>query len=543
MKRRDRKSTGHQSVTNDSAPQTASDGPLCGIEPKKNYWYFALLLVALVAPFAAILAFPGGRVIGNPRCDNPSAYYFINYFAAQCWRHWTVPLWNPYIMLGIPFVGEGQASVFHPLSFLFVFLPTGAAINWLIACSFTLTGAFFYGYLRALGLGRPAAWCGAVAWSFSNVMISRIYAGHLNILLTLISMPLIMMLWEKYRAGGRVQCLVGIAAAYALMILAYYPWLLYIFSLFFLGYVVIQSAQAVRDRATAWREGRAILLLGCFILLGIGLGAIQLFPSLDFVSKSFRQQASIGFCGTFSFVPENLLTLIAPRFFGTAVTIPTRLYWGRYNFWETWIYLGILPLIMAAVGAWAAPRQRRVTLVSLACIFFVLGLGNNTPLFPLTYKYMPGYGIFRGHGKNMIMTLFCLATFSAYGFESLFSEANEFRRRRARRIAYAAGAVLFLAAVITMLGLLRHPATPGSAWHRFFKWVQFGDLVRVPIIALRTLRMTSANAADALWRALALIGVSLALVALLRTGFCGAASFRWRVCLCWPTCSAFSCRC
>ena len=35
-------------------------------------------------------------------------------------------------MLGIPFLGEGQASIFHPLSAIFLFLPTGVAMNDLL---------------------------------------------------------------------------------------------------------------------------------------------------------------------------------------------------------------------------------------------------------------------------------------------------------------------------------------------------------------------------------------------------------------------------
>src|SRR5688572_24620472 len=126
-----------------------------------------LLGLVLLAPFLPVLLAPGGRVFGNSICDNPSFFYYFNEFAGRCWRQGVIPLWNPHVMLGLPFLGEGQAAIFHPLSWLFTVLPTGIGINWLIALSFLLTGLFFYGYLRALCLSTAASCCGAIIWCYS----------------------------------------------------------------------------------------------------------------------------------------------------------------------------------------------------------------------------------------------------------------------------------------------------------------------------------------------------------------------------------------
>ncbi len=429
-------------------------------------------------------------------------------------------------MLGIPFVGEGQASAFHPLSFLYVLMKPGLAMNWIIAGAFVLTGGFFYGYLRALGLGRAAAWYGAATWSFSSAMVSRIMAGHLNILLTFISIPMILMFWERYRADGAAKRLVGVAFGYGLMILAFYPQLLYIFSLFFLGYVLIQSASDIRaGLSSVGRESRAILLLGFFLVLGFGIGAIQLLPSLDFVSRSFRQETSAAFAGTFSFAPENLLTLIAPRFFGTTVdqALDTR-YWGRNFFWEMWLYIGILPLILAAVGAWSAPRRLRWPLLICGAAFLLIALGKHTLLFPLLYEHLPLFGIFRGPSKNSLVTLVCLVVLSAYGFQALFAEADERRRLQCRRIAVIAGALLFVSAAVVAVALLRDVERPGSNWARLIEWIWSSGERRVASATEDTaaiVRATADGAAAALGRAIVLIALSLTVIF-------AACHIRWR---------------
>ncbi len=515
MARNAGKSHGKPKANADAATESPAPPSVPAVQGGKS-WHLALLLLVLSAPFAGILVMPDGRVLGHPITDGATAYYHFGYFAGQAWKSGIVPLWNPHIMLGIPFLAEGQASIFHPLSFLFVFLRASVAVNWIVAISFVLTGLFFYGYLRALNLGRAASWCGAITWSFSSAMVSRIYPGHLNILLTFISIPMILMLWERYRAGGGRRHLAGIAFGYGLMILAFYPQFLYIFSLFFLLYVLIQSGLAILDgSSTARREGQAIFALGTYILLGIGAGAVQLLPALDFLGQSFRQTANIHFCGSFSFPPENLLTLLAPHFAGFTLTETTSRYWGRSLFWEMWIYLGMLPLILAVAGAGAAPRRRSVALLACGGIFLIIGLGKYTPLFPLIYEYIPLFDVFRGPSKNTLITLFCLVTLSAYGFEALFSNANEPRQQRLRRIALTAAVTLMVIAGALMVFLVRNGDAPGSNWDQFIQWVWSSKERLMPVATSdhqAFLKESMTGATNALIRSMIFLWLSLAVL-------------------------------
>lgn len=439
-----------------------------------RFRYPLILALVLILPFIDILIAPQGRIFGNGACDNPQAYYFMADYAAKQFHHFRLPFWSPLPMLGIPFLGHGEASVFHPLTLLYIIMPTGAAINCLIAISFVLAGLAFYGYLRSLRLGRQASFLGAMVWSFSSIFSSRIYAGHLNFLLCLISMPTILMLWEKYRFSYNTRFLAGISLCYGLMLLAFYPQITYIFSLYFLLYVVLQGATASRDLMSARREVEMALKLGVAILLGIGFGAIQLFPSIDFVSQSFRQQSTIEFAGSFSFPPENLLTLIAPGFFGTKWGAQAGEYWGRYYFWEMWMYLGIFPLIMAFVGVWQGAGKRRWLFVICIAVFMLLGLGRNTPLFPFIYAHVPLFDILRGSSKNTLMALFALITLSSYGFDALLGMVKQ--RRRTANIAIWVALVLGIS-MVGLLILLKTSGASGGTWHALLDGIaRSGDL-------------------------------------------------------------------
>ena len=492
------------------------------------------LALLLLAPFAGLLLRPDGRVLGNPRCDNPSTHYFINHFASRSWREGEAPFWNPYIMLGYPFLGEGQAAVFHPMSLLFVLLPTGRAVNWHMALTFLLTGLLFRGWLRAVGIGERAAFCGAIVWAFSSVPIARMHAGHLNIFLTFISLPAILMLWERYRASGRLLNLAGVSVAYACLILAAYPQATYAFSTFILLYALIPSAFACRSRKSgcdsrgrlphAGKEMRAILALGFFLLLGTGMGMLQLLPSLDFVSESFRRRSSIEFCGRFSFTPENLLTLLCPYFFGVMNQPGPDVYWGRNYLWENWLYVGVLPLLAAFAGAVAAPRTRRVQLVACGGLFLVVALGKHTPLFPLLYRHVPLFDAFRGPSKYILVAHFCLVALAAFGFDRWFCRLDT-REKGARadnadpafRTALVVGLVLLLAAVALYALLIPGHETPGSRWQSLLKWrCQAGDLYTLPIDAddPAALAQTGKRAAGQLTRAMILLLAALAVLVL-----------------------------
>ena len=424
------------------------------------------LAAALLAPFLPILLHPAGRILASAEGDGPKMFYFINAFAGACWRGGSIPLWNPYIMLGQPFLGEGQAALFHPLSWLFIALPTGAAYNWIVACCLLFAGLAFYGYLRALRLSTDTAFCGALVWSFSNIFVARIAGGHLTNLLIFFELPLMLMFWERHRQSGSLRPLLGLALVYALMILAAHPQFLYIFSLFFMCYVLVQSAVAASaGRAAALEEGKAIVRLGGFVLLGIGLGAVQLLPTADFARESSRTLASIEFCGSFSFPFRSLLTLLAPHFFGFTDARGFGQYWGGGNIYEMLAYLGLLPLVLLLPGVFAAPRRRRLPLLACALLFLLLALGNNTPLFPLIYKYVPGFNIFRGPSKCMHVTLFCLATFSAYGLEALLHPRGAASRRNLWA-ALGVAAAGFVVALTLFVYLIPFHEALGSHWRQ-----------------------------------------------------------------------------
>jgi membrane protein YfhO len=514
------------------------DGWTTSVRRKSGLLAPVALSVIILTPFASIILRPSRDILGNQSCDGPSQFYFFHDFAAQCWLRGEVPLWNPHVMLGVPFLGEGQASIFHPLSALFLFLPTGVAMNAMILLSFLIGGIAFYAYLRAIDLDRTASVFGAIVWSFSSVPIGRIYAGHANMVLALPTLPFMLCCWHRYLRDRRLGWLIGLAVGYASLHFAGYPQLTYLFSLFFLIYVVLHAVAHRSSGGTAVGV-RDVMRLGVFVALGIALGAAQLLPSLDFARHSFRSRASYEFCTFFSLPPESFITLLCPEFFGRAPTTGDGQFWGRAFFWESWLYVGILPLLVAVTGFLTAPGRLRWALGIPAALFLVLGLGRNTPLYQMLYDYVPLYDVFRSPAKHAIVTVFCLAVLAAHGFQFWLSMLRPVetstRSSVEARILRRTIAVGFAALVVclVMLVLASNGEAAESHWGRLVGWVVERAEIRAPTMDAAMIASTARFASQQLMRSIVLLLLSLTALLMLRRrsnlAFTASASPSWAV--------------
>jgi hypothetical protein len=164
----------------------------------------------------------------------------------------------------------------------------------------------------------------------------------------------------------------------------------------------------------------------------------------------------------FSFPPENLLTLLAPNFFGDGKESQ---YWGRSYLWEMSLFVGVTGLVMAVVGAdqnheegtrrgrqeargkriakgiwlWVVGHRELV----MVGILFVLALGAHTPLFKALYHWVPGFDKFRGSSKFIFLASMFLALLAGMGLDRL---ARGWRPTRAFIAGTGAGALMLLLA-------------------------------------------------------------------------------------------------
>jgi hypothetical protein len=388
--------------------------------------------------------------------------------AAEMWRSGHLPLWNPLVGCGAPLAANYQTAAFYPLNALYLLLPAETALSWTTALHLALAGWGMYRWGRAVGLDRFPAFVGALALEGSGFLVAR---AALFPSMALTFPWLVVWLWRAEVLVQRRQLgdALWLGLALGLGLLAGHAQTAFYGGMLLVAYSIFRAAQD--------REGgdwslvlRHSLLLVCSFVVGVGLAAVQLLPTAELTMLSQRP-GGVGydFAMTYSLWPWRLLTFVAPGFFGN----PGRGdYWGYATYWEDAGYVGVLPLLLAA-GAVLTLRRKRSNarkeqgltvfwLLAAGCST-LLALGQNTPLFPFLFRYVPSFNLFQAPVRWLAVTTVALAALAAVGVQRW--PAGRSGRRRGTLSMVIGVALLFggLAAP-RLVPDLRPTFGPATAW-------------------------------------------------------------------------------
>lgn len=386
-----------------------------------------LALLTLAMFFDTLIA-PGSRVIGTPRDDLVLHFLWWREFGFAELSQGNLALWNPHIFSGAPFFGNTQSALLYPLNWLFLAAPLPLATNWSIALNAGLLGAFMYLWAWRRGLHPFAAFVSGALLMFCAPYFLHVPAGHLNIVSAIPWIPLQFLAIDEWLASRRrIWCLVGMLAV-AMQILSGQPQYVYFTGLAAGGYALLRLAERRNDRGAA-AAGLLSLYAG-----GALLAAVQLFVGLQATAETIRSRPlPFQFAASFNFPPENLVTFVAPGFFGDVANHP---YWGRWYLWEACGFIGITGLALAAYGMASAGAAGRKALLALAATAVLLAFGDSTPLFRILFDWLPLFDRFRGSGKFIFMAALVLVLFAGYGLDRILRE-----RSVPMRAVWAGGAV------------------------------------------------------------------------------------------------------
>src|SRR5213080_3659750 len=383
-----------------------------------------------------------GKWLASPWGDQYSAGYAARYWGAEWWhRLGHVPLWNPELFGGLPFVGAGHGDIFYATSFLRLVLPVEMVINFGFVLHFILAGVFTYLLLRRLHVSWTGSVIAGLAYQLSGLIGSYPSPGHDGKLFASAALPLaclalVMALRDKRWEG---YPLLAIAVAQSLLghfQIAYY--LLIVAGLFAL-YLTLEES---RDDP-ARRVGRLGLALAA-VVLGFGLAAIQLLPFIQYIPFSPRAQGYHGFEGSTSYaIPwSHVLEFFIKNFAGSRDT-----YWGSNPLKFHSEYLGLPVIALAALGAGSKDRRKLVLWVGgIGLLFLLVSLGAATPFYKLWWALMPMVKKTRAPGMAFFAVAFAVALFAGLGTERL-------ERREGRSFLTAWLVVAGVAALLGVTGV------------------------------------------------------------------------------------------
>jgi Bacterial membrane protein YfhO len=421
-------------------------------------------------------------------------------FAQEWWRRGVIPLWNPYLFAGQPFVGDIQSGIFYPFNLLTFFLTnplTYRDLELLAVLHYLIAGVGMYALLRwgtlipspsppfgrglarsltkeegvvthdyaqpddaqrgvfmrpAVRVSRAACLAGALAFEFSDLFITHF--GNLNLIASAAWLPFVFLFFAR-AIDSDVR---GWSLGFGSWSLDFGIWKLEIASGLFLALSFlaghIQSflfvllalgLYALYHMVECRRAARHTLgALGVTLAVGLGLGALVLLPGIEMTRASVRSTFTYENAAEYSLPPTELVGLLIPGFFGRGPQAA----WGPWDRVEVG-YLGVFPLLLAALAVLLRRDSRTRFFALLALVGLILALGGYSILHGWLYAVAPVFGQLRAPARFIYLLDFGLAVLAALGLDALVQPLNAVQARTFRVISRNFARVSLLVALVS----------------------------------------------------------------------------------------------
>lgn len=378
-------------------------------------WQLAPDAKAAIGLLAASLAFYYPLVfLGRALVDYDAFVYFYpqRAYLARSLLSGQLPLWDPDLFLGAPFLANPQTAVLYPPSWLFLIGPAHVVYTAQLVLHAFLSAWFTYLLARhAFGALPLAAVVGGLAYAFGGFAVGQV--GHLNQISAAAWLPAVLLAYDRFVASRRPYWIALGALALALQLLAGHPQETYM-SLLVLGIFGVVRAP--------WRSPRDVVVCGLvgagMCLLGACLAAAQLLPTLELAPLSIRG-AGVNW--------DDAVAGSLPSYLAVRALFPPFWLWVANT--EYLGYVGVTAVTLGLLGiAFGHPRAALFGgLVSFLGLY--LALGENNGAYPTLFTSVPGFDGFRVPARWLLAWQFGAALLAALGADWIGRGARVYLRR------------------------------------------------------------------------------------------------------------------
>jgi len=421
------------------------------------------------------ISVPHNELIGDMILQN----YSWKSFAKESYLNGVLPLWNPYIFCGMPFLAAGQYAALYPLGAIFYVLPVAQAYGWFTLVHLFLGGLFMYLYVKLIGGGRWGALVSAITFMFCGFLVVSFLWPM--IVSTVIWLPLLLAIIEVIvrrferaesgESGLLSSCALWVplgGVAVGLQFLAGHLEMSFYLLFTMMVYAAFRLLVMVWRRQAKGRILGAGLALLIMVALGFGLAAAQLLPFYELIKENYRSglvsyREVIGWA-----LPKmQFLSFLMPDFFGNpthhsyfdviqwkdvavsgaadfAGNPRSYPFWGAKNYVEGAAYIGILPLLLAGVALLL--RRNKYTLFFVFYAVFSLLLAFGSPLYKAFFYGIPGFDQLHTPFRWVIPYSFSVAVLAGLGMSALID------RREGKASELGAKVATFLGRAAPLLG-------------------------------------------------------------------------------------------
>lgn len=358
-----------------------------------------------------------------PSCRGKFCFFGDNYsllipgkiFTANWLKLGVVPLWNPYVMSGVSWVGDISQSMSYPTTLLFMVFQPGMALTFTVVLHLLIAMVGMYLLAYALTKNTLSSLFASVLWGLSTQL-----TGNINNLATLQTLP-----WAPLVIVSGINITKGrkwfwtFIGSVCLQILAGYPqYVMYtlIGAFAFSIFNNVVSKEKLSKLIFAWFSAGIIIFL---------LTAPITLPFIQSLKESTRTQQNAKQAAVGSARPSDVVKVLIPYFFDNA---SKGIKWGpswnglpNMMFYLTWI--GIIFCFLPFTQK-SNVKKQACFLVVFSIVFLLLSLGENLPYYSVVQEVVPLFKAARGPSLAMFLTNISLILLSSVGLSFYLRKKN-----------------------------------------------------------------------------------------------------------------------
>ncbi len=371
-------------------------------------------------------------------------FYPMASYSQEAWGSGP-PLWDPFILSGMPALARGELFTNPVFVLLASFLPIDTALNLNALATLLMGSLFMFLLLKEMQIGHLGAMVGSIAFAYNSYLI-----GWLSFPVTTASMVwLPLVLWSYFRSVRTKQWrwnAIGIMAFSLQILSGHVLWSFYTaftFCLLVIIVIVDDLRSGVGDRPLKQSLIAAGMILGGTAIVT----APHILQTLELFSLTGRSRP----IGASASLPiKNLIRFVAPNFWGSP--LHGNVYFGKFNYTETTLYFGVLTVALIVMSVFSKRKffSRAVFGFGLITLLAVYGISPFrqviSVLCPVLEKTFPG--------RIFFVTAFVWSISAAFGAEWLENQASS---RVIRRFAVTAGGLAIALFLFSLLLPLVHP--------------------------------------------------------------------------------------
>ncbi len=385
-------------------------------EPEIGLGIAALVFfgLSLVYFFPAFL--PGRHIFGT---DYLAGGYFFTEFVSDRLAEGSLPKWVPYLYGGLPMLANPGSTFFPTRLIADLLLPTTWILPLIFVVQFGFAGLGMYLLTTELGCRKWVGLLAGLAFQFTGITLSSVYAGHDGRVIVATFAPLFFFFLHRGIRTGRVGPFIGAAATIGFSLLSFQiqnNYYLLIAGAIWAIYCLIETGVVKNRGALATRVTLGLLAVG----FGFMLAAVNFLPFLDYVAQSPRgAEGGRGYeyAVSFSMPPEEILSIAVPEEAGILEN-----YQGRNPFKLHSEYMGALVVVLLVLGFRVSRASRYWWFFGALGLFaLTIAFGGHTPIYRLYYEYLPGTVRFRAPSLSFFVFAMSLVAMGAITLDRLAS--------------------------------------------------------------------------------------------------------------------------